>query len=294
MQFKIPATSANLGPGFDTLGLALGLYNKITIKPAKIQSIHVEGEGTKNTKIRVDNAFVKIFNEQLRRLKIEKQNFKFTFENSIPISRGLGSSSAVIVGAISAAFKIAKKEINKEEILNIALYYESHPDNITPALIGGFNVCMLMHRQVRFINKKLPDTIKAVIAIPQQSISTHHSRQTLPKRYSQKDAIFNLSHSTYLASAFFKERWDLLREASMDRFHQFYRMKQVPILFDLQKTALNSGALMSTLSGSGSTFFNLCYSDDADRLHAVLENKFKNIKILTLPFDNNGVSFEEF
>ncbi|PZT48844.1 homoserine kinase [Helicobacter valdiviensis] len=293
MRFRVPATSANLGPGFDTLGLALGLYNYFLIKPSKINSIHVIGEGSRNPKLRVDNVFVRIFSEQLFKLSGEKRCFKFTFENSIPISRGLGSSSAVIIGAISAAFKASNTPIDKQRILDLALEYESHPDNITPACNGGFNVCMLHDNKVKFLNKRIPKHLKAVVVIPNQSISTHLSRKTLPKKYSQKDAVFNLSHSSFLSAAFFEERWDLLREASMDRFHQFFRMKQIPLLFEVQKTALRNGALMSTLSGSGSTFFSLCYSDDSTRIQEALQNKFQKLKVLKLDFDNFGVLFED-
>ena len=294
MELRVPATSANLGPGFDSLGLALGLYNRFSIKPSKITSIQIRGEGAKNPKLRLDNIFVKIFNEQLKRLRGEVMPFKFVFDNVIPISRGLGSSSAVIIGAISAAFKVAQVPFDKQKILNIALRYESHPDNITPACMGGFNVCMLANKdkEVRFLHKTLPNSIVAVVVIPNQSTSTQISRQTLPKRYSQKDAVFNLSHASVLASAFMCEKFELLREASQDRFHQFYRMKQIPVLFEVQRTALQNGALMSTLSGSGSTFFNLCYREDSKRLFDILSQKFSKLKILTLDFDNSGVLFE--
>lgn len=124
----------------------------------------------------------------LKKLTGKTLHFKFTFDNSIPISRGLGSSSAVIIGAISAAFKVAGIPFQKQEILNLALNYESHPDNITPACMGGFNVCMLTQRknEVRFIHSPLPDSIQAVVVIPNQSISTHLSRQTLPKNIAKK------------------------------------------------------------------------------------------------------------
>lgn len=294
MEFRVPATSANLGPGFDSLGLALGLYNHFSLKPSKFASIQIQGEGSSNPKLRVDNVFARIFNEQLTQLIGHTIPFKFVFENSIPISRGLGSSSAVIIGAISAAFKVAQVPFDKQKILNLALQYESHPDNITPACMGGFNVCMLANRgkEVCFINKTLPDTIEAVVVIPNKATSTHLSRQTLPKRYAQKDAVFNLSHASVLSSAFMAEKFDLLREASQDKMHQYYRMKQIPILFEVQKIALHNGALMSTLSGSGSTFFNLCYKDDSQRLYDALAKRFPKLRILILKFDNFGVYFD--
>ena len=293
MQLRVPATSANLGPGFDRLGLALKLYNYFSLKPSKFTSIQILGEGSKNPKLRIDNAFVRIFNEQLKKLIGETPPFKFVFNNSIPISRGLGSSSAVIIGALSAAFKVAGEAFDKQKILNAALHYETHPDNITPACMGGFNTCMIHNKEVRFLNKQLPHCISAVVVIPNQSISTHLSRQTLPKQYLQRDAFFNLSHSAFLSVAFFEEKWELLKEASMDRLHQYYRMRQIPILFDVQKTALTNGALMSTLSGSGSTFFNLCYAEDSKHLYEALSSKFYKLRVLSLEFDNFGMVFDD-
>ncbi|MCI5969354.1 homoserine kinase [Helicobacter sp.] len=295
MEFRVPATSANLGPGFDSLGLALGLYNRFSLKPSKIPSIQIRGEGAKNPKLRVDNVFVRIFNEQLKKLIGSTLPFKFIFDNAIPISRGLGSSSAVIIGAIAAAFKVAQMPFDRQKIVNLALRYEAHPDNITPACMGGFNVCVLANRdrEVRFINQPFPESVAAVIVIPNQSTSTHLSRQSLPKRYFQKDVIFNLSHASLLSSAFITGRFDLLREASQDRMHQFYRMKQIPLLFEVQRTALQNGALMSTLSGSGSSFFNLCYKDDVKHLCGTLSQKFSKLRVLSLGFDNEGVWFED-
>jgi len=289
VTISVPATSANLGPGFDTLGLALELKNRFSIKPSSLSSIQIRGEGSKNPKLRVDNIFVRIFQETFAKLTEERTNFRFQFHNQIPISRGLGSSSAVIIGAISAAFMMAQKKATPEEILSLALAYESHPDNITPACVGGFTVATTRENSVFYIQKPLPDSIKAVVVIPHRPTSTSYSRQTLPKRYSMRDSVFNLSRSSLLTAAFFSERWDLLREASRDRFHQEIRMKQFPALFEVQHTALKEGALMSTLSGSGSSFFNLCLKEDAPSLAQKLQDRFPKFRVLELKFDNKGV-----
>ncbi|MGP1450890.1 MAG: homoserine kinase [Wolinella sp.] len=293
MTISVPATSANLGPGFDTLGLALGLKNYFTIKPSSLTSIQIKGEGSKNTKLRVDNIFVRIFNDTLDRLGAERGTFRFQFHNQIPISRGLGSSSAVIIGAISAAYMVAKKEPNQSEILKLALTYESHPDNITPACVGGFTVATTNGESVIFIKKPLPNSIKAVVVIPNRPTSTAHSRQTLPKKFSMRDSVFNVSHSSLLSAAFCEQRWELLREASKDRFHQEVRMRQFPLLFDVQRTALSEGALMSTLSGSGSSFFSLCPREDSKRLAEKLQNRFQKFRVLELDFDNIGVARDD-
>ncbi|RAX58003.1 homoserine kinase [Helicobacter monodelphidis] len=289
MTIKVPATSANLGPGFDTLGLALSLKNRSIIKPSRITSIQVRGEGSKNPKLCVDNIFVKIFYEHFYRLTNSKEQFRFQFENEIPISRGLGSSSAVIVGAIGSAYMIAKQPFTHSEILALALKYEPHPDNITPACVGGFTTALTQKDKVRFLKTNIPDSLRAVVVVPDHAISTAYSRLSLPKKYTQKEVIFNLSRSSMLTAAFFSHRWEALREASKDKLHQNIRMRGFPILFDVQQTAFKEGALMSTLSGSGSSFFNMCYKDDVKRLSKKLSSKFPHFKIFELSFDDRGL-----
>lgn len=285
---SVPATSANLGPGFDTLGLAVDLRNDLRIKPARFTSISIKGEGERNPKLRADNFFVNIFTEYFKELTGKKQHFRFSFFNKIPISRGLGSSSAVIVGAIGAAYECAKVPLPKDKLLNLALRYESHPDNITPAVMGGFNTALVNNAQVTSMKKTIPNSIKAVVVIPNKPISTHYSRTTLPKRYSRKDCIFNVSRTSMLTAAFFTENWEMLREASRDRMHQDYRMKIMPELLELQKLALQNGALMSTLSGSGSSFFNMTYADEADSLQKKLIDRFPQFNVTIFNFDNRG------
>lgn len=310
MVIRVPATSANLGPGFDTLGLALELYNTFSITPARLSSIHIAGEGQERPKLRVDNVFVKIFNEVLDFYEFPKGHYKFSFHNDIPISRGLGSSSAVIIGAIVSAYHIMQKPLDKSEILNLALFYENHPDNITPALCGGFNIAMLESKQEsirpskdgifsaqkqRVVSMQTPisSDIKAVVVVPNTTISTKFSRRTLPKKYSTKDAVFNLSHACMLSAAFMKGDYKLLREASQDRFHQDVRMKALPILFSIQKLALENNALLSTLSGSGSSFLNICYADESKRLVEIMQKSFPKFRVFELGFDNMGATLLE-
>ncbi|WP_066386649.1 homoserine kinase [Helicobacter himalayensis] len=298
MKIIVPATSANLGPGFDSLGLALSLYNTIAITPASITSIQIIGEGKDNVRLKTDNIFVKIFSEILQSFD-KKVECKFLFENNIPVSRGLGSSSAVIVSAIYAAYAYAKKPLDKDAMLNIAIKYENHPDNITPALFGGFNVAALQYshkstkneitQNVLRITAPIPKDISAVVVVPNKSISTKLSRKALPKTYNLKDCVFNLSHSSLLTAAFLSHDWEKLRLASRDKLHQNVRMKNLPILFGLQKLSLNNGALSSTLSGSGSSFLNICYKEDSAHLCKVLQEAFPKFRVLELEFDNLGV-----
>ena len=288
MNIRVPATSANMGPGFDSLGVAISLYNSVKVQRAKIFSVTIKGEGQNNPKLKGNNLFVNIFYEHYVKLTGVRDNFKFSFSNQIPLSRGLGSSSAVIISAIVAAYEAAETEITKEELLNIALVHETHPDNITPAVMGGFNVAIIEDNKVRSIKKNMPKDVCSIVVVPKQPISTAQARKVLPARYSKDDAIFNLSHSSLLTAAFMSENWDMLRSASKDRFHQYYRMKQMPELFAVQKIALESGVLMSTLSGSGSTFFNMAHKDDVEGIKTILRKEFPNYFIRSYQFDNQG------
>jgi len=287
---SVPATSANLGPGFDTLGLAINFRNEIIIKPSRFFSVSTRGEGAENPHIRKNILFMDIFDKQYQILKGHKDNFRFEFTNRIPISRGLGSSSAVITAALTAAFVASKQRYNKRKILNLALEYEAHPDNITPAVMGGFNVACVEEQKVYSKKRKIPDYLRAVLVVPNRTISTAKSRTILPDIYRKEEIVYSLSRSSFMTSLFMTESWDLLKIASKDKLHQTRRMKQMPELFEVQKVALENGALMSTLSGSGSTFFTLCYAVDASKIHKALETKFPKYRVFTKTLDNYGVT----
>jgi len=271
---SVPATSANLGPGFDSLGLAIDLRNEIIIKPSQFLSVSTKGEGSDSPRIKKNTLFLNIFNENYRRLTKQEALFRFEFINRIPISRGLGSSSAVIVASITAAYTAAGVKYNKREILNRALKYEHHPDNITPAVMGGFNVACVEGDRVYSKKRRLPDYLRAVLVVPDRTISTARSRTILPKVYKKEETVYSLSRAAFMTGLFMSESWDLLRIASKDKLHQTRRMKMMPELFEVQKIALKNGAIMSTLSGSGSTFFSLCYADDAEKIRNILQNRY--------------------
>ena len=173
-----------------------------------------------------------------------------------------------------------QKPINKPEILQLALTYENHPDNITPALYGGFNIAMINEekkskkKNVINFQAPLPDDIKAVVVVPNVSISTKMSRHSLPKKYTTKDAVFNLSRSSMLSAAFITHKWELLAEASENRFN-------------------HNGALLSTLSGSGSSFLNICYRNESAALAQILQENFPKFRVLELEFDNMGATLIE-
>ena len=289
MIISTPATSANLGPGFDTLGLSLNLRNEVEIKFSDSEKIEIYGENAKYLKTLPNNMFVNIFSEVYESLTGKKPICHYVFNNKIPISRGLGSSSALIVSAITGAYELAQIPYKKDKILNYALRYEHHPDNITPATLGGFCVAKLKKNKVYFLKKYIPNLIKAVVVIPNKPISTNHSRTSLKETYPLKDIVTNISSSAMITGAFFSEKFELLRNSVEDKVHQEGRMKVLPELFKVREIALREGALMSTLSGSGSTYFNLVYKDDAYNVYSALKSYFPDFNVKILNFDNSGV-----
>ena len=288
MNILIPATSANLGPGFDALGLSLKLFNSVKIEPSKFSSVSINGEGSDSVNLKRNNIFLSIFNEIFLELTGKNENFRVVFENNIPFSRGLGSSSAVIVGAIASAYEMAGFKASKSVVLNKAIIYETHPDNISPAVNGGFISAIVKNGNVYANKINLSDEIKAVVVIPNKPMSTASSRQILPKNYTMKECVNNLSHAAFLTSCFYEKKYDLLRIASEDMMHEERRMSALKELFEVRKVAYENGALMSTLSGSGSSFLNITYKDDAKNLQDVLKSKFNDFRVEIFSFDNDG------
>lgn len=292
MKVSIPATSANLGPGFDALGLAVDLLNTVEVEESSAQAFQIIGEGSSNLRLLNDNLFLKRFNAIYNNISDEPKKYRFTFNNKIPISRGLGSSSTVVVGAIVTAYALADKKISKEEVLNLSLEYEKHPDNIAPATMGGFTSSILHKSKVKTIKTDIPDEIVSIIIIPNKPISTKYARNILPDSYKSNEVAFNISKSSYLTSAFINHKWDLLKYGAVDRIHEYYRMKLFPNLFYVKKKMENAGALMATLSGSGSTMFSIFYRDDAQKACKQLRENFPYYKVLILEFNNKGYDVE--
>ncbi|QCD44302.1 homoserine kinase [Campylobacter mucosalis] len=288
MNIIVPATSANLGPGFDALGLSISLFNRVSIEYSKFSSISINGEGSQNAFLKKNNLFVGIFNEIFTELTGKKETFRIVFDNQIPFSRGLGSSSAVIISAIASAYHMAGFKAQKNVILNKALIYENHPDNISPAVFGGFVSAVVQNGSVFFNKFILPDDIKAVVVIPDVPMSTNSSRSVLPKSYTIKECVNNLSHSSFLTACFASKNYDMLKTAAVDMMHEQRRMQTLPELFEVRKFAYENGALMSTLSGSGSTFLNIAYKDEAANLAKKLATKFDKFRVEIFDFDNDG------
>lgn len=296
ITFKIPATSANIGSGFDSVGLALTLYNEIQIfdnEDSRKIEFEIYGEG-ENEISKKDNMIYSAMKLVFKKLKSKPdKGYIVKCINRIPLSRGLGSSSAAIVGGLlSANYMLGNKLIIEKDILNMAVQIEGHPDNVAPAILGGIiSGVVKKNEDFKYIKIKPPKNLKAIVSIPDFYLSTEIARNILPKEIKREDAIFNISRAAMLTSALFSNRLDLLEVATEDKIHQNYRAKFIPNLQKLFKETKKAGAYSSTISGAGSSILALVKDDkniinkvsEAMRLSFEKKNVRSVIKVLNIP-----------
>lgn len=255
---SVPATTANMGPGFDCLGMSLNLFNEIhmTLTPGRLD-IDIEGEGAQHIARNEENivymAACRVFTE----LGETCSGLSIKLVNQIPASRGLGSSAAAIVGGLVAANELMGGRLTEERLLDLATEMEGHPDNVAPALLGGIIVSVFQDSKVYYLRIDPPPTLNTIVAVPEFHLSTHSAREVLPKQVSLKDAVFNLSRSALLVAALCQNKLAMLKVAGNDVLHQPYRAKLIPGMNDVISEALKAGALNVTLSGAGPTVIAL-------------------------------------
>jgi len=252
IKVKVPASTANLGAGFDTLGIALNLYNEIEIKESDRTIIETIPQNP-NLEIPDKNLFYIVLKNTLKFLGKNVENFYIKQYNKIPISRGLGSSASIIVGAILSAFYIANEKLTDDLFFKIAYKYENHPDNLLPAWKGGFITSVKTDEKTYFNKLDFPNDLKFVAVIPDLELSTEEARKVLPKTVDIKDAIFNIQRVALFISAIQNRKYDLLKIAVEDKLHQPYRKKLIPNFDEVVESAYREGALAVYLSGAGST-----------------------------------------
>ncbi|NPV52348.1 MAG: homoserine kinase [Firmicutes bacterium] len=258
----VPATCANLGPGFDVLGMAIGIFNEVEIEEfgeaggteGRV-SIRVIGEGAASLPGDETNLVYRAAEAVYDATGREMPPVRLTLVNRIPLSRGLGSSSAAIVGGVLAANAILGQPLGVDDIFELAVRLEGHPDNVAPALFGGVVASLMGDSGLRHIEISLPADFEAgmniVVCVPSFDVSTTHARSILPKTVGLSDAVFNIGRVALLVASLSQGRWDLLGEAMSDRLHQLHRIALVPGLGDVIRDAVSSGAAGAALSGSG-------------------------------------------
>ena len=249
----LPATSANLGPGFDCMGIALDLWNEIHAEPAQRTEVLIKGYG-ENTLPRDESNLV------LQSIRLVYDRFGFTMPpvrvamtNRIPIASGLGSSAAALVGGLLIANNLLNSPLTRAEVLRFAVEQEGHPDNVAPAFLGGAVLAYLHPDQVTHVTLPLRDNLQFVAVTPDFPLLTEQARAILPPVVARSDAVFNVAHASFLTAALTTGNLALLRRALADRMHQDARKSLIPGFTDVAQAALQAGALGTVLSGAGPT-----------------------------------------
>ena len=275
-----PATSANLGPGFDTLGLALQLYNRFDVEIVEGDpwTPRIEVQGVLGDKLSTgpDNLFFQAFALLFQRKQAELPAVKIRMSIAIPPGCGLGSSATAVVGGLIAAnelLRIKGLAVPKEELLAPAVEAEAgnHPDNVAPALLGGLVATTTADGEIRAVKTRFPDELRAIIFTPSFPMDTVSGRKLLPANYSRDDVTFNTGRVALFLTALQTGRYELIGEAMQDRLHQPYRQALFPAMPDIIQSALDAGAYGASLSGGGSSLIALASSNFQAILRAMRE-----------------------
>jgi len=295
----VPASTANLGSGFDTLGMALTLYNEVelTDEGEGVQLL-VEGEGKSALeKAGAHNLVLRAAQSTLRDLGAHPFGLCVRQINRIPLRRGLGSSAAACLGGIAAAARLVGVELSPDEILARALPLEGHPDNITPALLGGLTVSAIVEGRVVSARVRVPKRLKALVVIPTLEIATKRAREALPQQVPHQDAVFNLNRIALLLAGLMTDRLDLLAAGTEDRLHQPYRAALLPGMEAILEEGLRAGALATFLSGAGSSLLALT-SGDGDEIGQRMGERWRRefgieSVVRLLDIDRHGLTYLE-
>lgn len=247
----MPASSANLGPGFDVLGLALALHNEVVLEPHGEVSVSIEGEGADQLERDEKNVVVRGVRAVYERLGRPFAGIKIACINRIPTARGLGSSAAAWVAGIAGANALLAGPLDRDTLLQLAADGEGHPDNVAAALLGGLTVACRSGGRVFAASLPVPPRIRWVVLIPEVRASTAEARAILPETVSRADAVFNLQRVGLLLAALRDGRADLLAVAMEDRLHQPYRRRLFPWMERVTAAARSAGAAGCVLSGAG-------------------------------------------
>lgn len=259
ISIRVPATSANMGPGFDCLGIALNLYNDYFIEEIDNGLIIESCEESFNNK---DNLVYTSMQNLFEKVGYKPKGIKIIVESQIPVSRGLGSSATCILAGVLAANEIANANLSKTEILQMASEIEGHPDNISPALFGGM-VISLKDENIVFHEKiNVSSNIKFCAIIPDFKLSTEEARAVLPEKIDYKDAVYNISHSCLMVAALSNGNDELIKVACKDMLHQDYRGKLIKNYNDIIQKSNSLNCIGSFLSGAGPTILVIIRKDD--------------------------------
>ena len=258
-RVRVPATMANLGPGFDSLGLAVSLWLEVEAELALQDTFEYHGQGrVEGTNNLIHQGFRAAFLEA----GLAAPSVRLCAKNPIPLARGLGSSSAALVAGAALAAQFIGQDFDKQAVLRVCAKLEGHPDNVAPAVLGGFTASVMKKDVPISISMPVPNDWRILVAVPKNELKTEHARAALPSSYSRQDMVFNLSRSALWVAGIATGRWDVLKEACLDRMHQPYRAPLVPGMEAAISNALEAGAIAAFLSGAGPSVTAIVNSSD--------------------------------
>ncbi|CAM3898621.1 MULTISPECIES: homoserine kinase [Paenibacillus] len=272
VRVKVPASTANLGPGFDTLGMALSLYSWIELKPADRTAFHLYGDEMKGVPVDKSNLIYKVAQMVFDEAGESVPELEISMYSDIPLARGLGSSASAIVGALFAANALIGSPLSEAKLFDMATALEKHPDNVGASLFGGIITAVWDGKHADYIRIDPPARLGTVVVIPDLHLATSKAREALPAQVNLTDAVYNISRSSLMTAALSAGRLDLVRAAMQDRIHQPYRAPLVPGMPRILAEAPDQGALGVALSGAGPTIIAFVDRDDrrVDDLKAYL------------------------
>ena len=276
INVRVPATTANLGPGFDCLGMALDMWNHVQFQLEKDPGVHVVGQGAGYLSTDRDNLVYRAAERYFQETGAAMSSFSITCQNEIPLARGLGSSSAAIVGGLLGASAMAGDASPDLGLLwKLAVAMEGHPDNVTPALFGGCQVVVRDQDTLVRAAVSLPENLQAILFIPDEPMPTVQARDILPPQVSREDAVYNIGRIALLVNALTMGRVEDLRIATQDKLHQPARQQLFPVMRSLFDSALGAGALGVFLSGAGSTVLALTRGKETTIAHEMADTANK-------------------
>lgn len=295
VKVRVPATSANLGPGFDVLGVALAKYNIFSIEEiesgVEIDILPDNGSGlATNERNLVYKSASRLFDEVGKKFA----GLRIIINNGVPVGRGLGSSSTAIVGGITAANELCGQPLTKDDIFKLATEIEGHPDNVAPAIYGGFTVCYKTGAEYAAISHSPSFDIKPILLIPGLILETKKARGVLPESIGMKDGVFNISRTGLLVSAMLVGNTEHLKDAMDDRLHQPYRAPLVPGLVDIIREVGELPDTGAALSGAGPSIICLTAREREKDVTVAIEEIVKRVnpdyKVCEAEFDLIGAA----
>lgn len=290
IKIRIPATSANLGAGFDALGMALDYYNYVSME----EHDGIDISSTDETEIPLDETNL-VYSSAMSLYQICGKPFKglkIIQENNIPMTRGLGSSSACIIAGLVGANHLMGNPLNLDDLVDLSAQIEGHPDNTAPALLGGIVTAVFDGKRVHWVKQDVLTTLKFVALIPDFELSTEYARNCLPKEIKHSDAVYNLSRAALFSASLLTGKYENLKTAVDDKLHQPYRIKLIPhssYAFDL---AYSLDAYAVYISGAGPTIMAVVDENNyyfCGKIRFSLDNhNLQNWQVKPLSIDNKG------